>query len=207
MDNRLFFPATERNRDSIAEVLSRILLKRGYVLEIGSGSGEHGVVFQQLFPEITWQSSDPELIHRNSINAWINYKKLNFKMPKPLAIDVEKTPWKIPSKLKLSLQAIISINMIHIASWNCTKSLFSESGKLLKNGQLLILYGPFKIGNKHISQSNDLFDRSLKKQNKNWGVRDLAKVSDEASKSGFIKDEIICMPANNLTVIYRKLFS
>ena len=204
MDNRLFFPATERNKDSIAEVLSRILLKRGYILEIGSGSGEHAIKFQKCFPELTWQSSDPELVHRKSISSWIEHEELNFKMPQPLDIDVEKIPWEIPSELMLSLQGIISINMIHIASWNCTKSLFHESGKLLKNGQFLMLYGPFKICNKHISQSNLLFDSSLKMQNKLWGVRDLGEVSEEATKNGFIEEEVISMPANNFSVIYRK---
>ena len=205
MDNRLFFPATRRNRESIGELLSRILPREGSILEIGSGSGEHGVVFQKRFPEITWQSSDPELIHRNSISSWIEHHELNFKMPQPLVIDVEKTPWQIPSELLLSLKGIISINMIHIASWNCTKSLFRESGELLKNGQFLLLYGPFKIGNKHISHSNDLFDISLKMQNKLWGIRDLREVSEEATKSGFIKEQSIRMPANNLSVIYRKI--
>ena len=205
MDNRLFFPATERNKDSIAEVLSRILLKRGYILEIGSGSGEHGVEFQKCFPEITWQSSDPEIIHRNSISSWIDHEELNFKMPQPLDIDVEKIPWEIPSELLLSIQGIISINMIHIASWNCTISLFNESGKLLKNGQFLMLYGPFKIGGKHNSQSNELFDISLKMQNESWGVRDLGEVSQEANKNDFIEEELISMPANNFSVIYRKV--
>ena len=205
MDNRLFFPATERNRDSIRKVLSRILLKKGFILEIGSGSGEHGVVFQKYFPEITWQTSDPKKIYRNSISSWIDHEKLNLKMPPPLDIDVEKTPWKIPDELMHSLQGIISINMIHIASWNCTKLLFRESGKLLKKGQFLMLYGPFKIRNKHISQSNGLFDISLKKQNKFWGVRDLGEVSEEACKNGFIKEDLIVMPANNYSVIFRKV--
>ena len=205
MDNRLFFPATERNKDSIAEVLSRILLKRGYILEIGSGSGEHAIKFQKCFPELTWQSSDPELVHRKSISSWIEHEELNFKMPQPLDIDVEKTPWKIPSELLFSLQGIISINMIHISSWNCTKSLFKESGKLLKNGKFLLLYGPFKIENKHTSQNNDLFDNSLKLQNKSWGVRDLEEVNEEATKNGFIQEELISMPANNFSVIYRKV--
>ena len=207
MDNRLFFPATHRNRKAIREVLERILLKRGFILEIGSGSGEHGVVFQKFFPEITWQTSDPELIHRKSISSWIEYEELNFLMPQPLDIDVEKSPWQISSEMKLSLQGIISINMIHKSSWNCTKSLFKESGKLLKKGKFLILYGPFKICNKHISQSNDLFDSSLKMENKLWGVRDLGEVSEEAKKNGFIQEEIISMPAKNFSVIYRKVFS
>ncbi len=205
MDNRLYFPATDRNREFIEEVLSTILLTRGFILEIGSGSGEHGVVFQKNFPEITWQSSDPELIHRNSISSWIDHAELNLKMPQPLDIDVEKIPWEIPSELMLSLQGIISINMIHIASWNCTTSLFKESGKLLNNGKFLMLYGPFKIDNKHISQSNALFDRSLKVQNKSWGVRDLREVSKEATKNGFIEEKLIRMPAYNFSVIYRKV--
>ena len=205
MDNRLFFPATKRNRESIGEVLSKTLVTKGSILEIGSGSGEHAIKFQKCFPGIIWQSSDPELIHRNSISSWIDHEKLNFKMPQPLDIDVEKIPWKIPSELLLSIQGIISINMIHIASWKCTKSLFNESGKLLKNGQFLMLYGPFKIGNKHISQSNELFDSSLKMQNKSWGVRDLGEVSAEATKNGFIEEELIRMPANNFSVIYRKV--
>ena len=204
MDNRLFFPSTERNRESIGKVLSRILQPRGCILEIGSGSGEHGVIFQKFFPEITWQSSDPELIHRKSISSWIDHEELNLKMPQPLDIDVEKIPWEIPSELLNSIQGIISINMIHIASWNCTKSLFNESGKLLKNGQFLMLYGPFKICNKHLSQSNELFDSSLKLKNQSWGVRDLGDVSEEASNNGFIEEELIHMPANNLLVIYRK---
>ncbi len=101
-------------------------------MEIGSGSGQHGVVFQKRFPEIIWQTSDPQLLHRKSINSWIEYEDLNKKMPQPLEIDVEKIPWKVPLKLAHSLQGIVSINMIHVANWSCTISLFRESRQLLK---------------------------------------------------------------------------
>ena len=205
MDNRLFFPATKRNKTFIGDVLSRIIQKNGSILEIGSGSGEHGVAFQKRFPETIWQTSDPDLRHRQSISSWILYEKLNMKMPQPLAIDVEITPWEISSALALSLQVIVSINLIHISSWNCTRSLFTESGKLLSNGKYLMLYGPFKIGNEHISQSNYLFDKSLKMQNTKWGVRNLDKVNEEAYNNGFAQKELICMPANNLSIIYRKV--
>ena len=205
MDNRLFFPAAKRNKTFIGDVLSRIIQKNGSILEIGSGSGEHGVAFQKRFPETIWQTSDPDLRHRQSISSWILYEKLNMKMPQPLAIDVEITPWEISSALALSLQVIVSINLIHISSWNCTRSLFKESGKLLSNGKYLMLYGPFKIDNEHISQSNYLFDKSLKMQNKNWGVRNLDEVNKEAYNNGFAQKELICMPANNLSIIYKKV--
>ena len=205
MDHRLFYPATQRNKICIGDVLSKISLKKGFVLEIGSGSGEHGVEFQKRFPEIIWQTSDPEIEHRKSIISWIDHEKLNIKMPKPLEIDVRKIPWPIPQKLVDTLQVIISINMVHIAPWECTESLFEESGKLLNYGKFLILYGPFKIDDKHISESNKLFDKSLKIQNSDWGLRNLEEVNKQASINGFQQKQIIKMPANNLTLIYKKV--
>ena len=204
MDNRLFFSATQRNRDCIGDVLSRVI-KKGYVLEIGSGSGEHGVAFQKRFPEIIWQASDPILMHRKSISSWIEYENLTKKMPQPLEIDVEKIPWHIPLRLANSLQGIVSINMIHVAHWSCTVALFRESGKLLKEGQFLILYGPFKIGNKHTSQNNYFFDNSLKIKNDSWGIKNLEEVFDESKKYGFYQENVIKMPANNFSIIYRKV--
>ena len=177
----------------------------GAFLEIGSGSGEHGVEFQKRFPNIIWQTSDPEILHRKSISSWIDHEKLNEGMPQPLSINVEVTPWEIPSELVLELQGIISINMIHVASWNCTKSLFKESGKLLKYGRFLMLYGPFKISKKHISKSNYLFDKSLKSRNSKWGLRNLEEVNHEGIVNGFHQEDVIKMPNNNLSVIYRKV--
>ena len=74
LDKRLFFSATQRNREFIGDVLSRIIKRYGFILEIGSGSGEHGVFFQKRFPEIIWQTSDPDLLHRQSIISWIEYE-------------------------------------------------------------------------------------------------------------------------------------
>ena len=205
MDNRLFFAATQRNRDFIGDVLSKFLKKDGSILEIGSGSGEHGVFFQKRFSEIIWQTSDPNLIHRKSIIAWIEYEDLKNIMPLPLNLDVENIPWKIPCKLADSLQGIVSINMLHVAKWTCTIALFRGAGRLLKKGQFLILYGPFKIDNKHTSQSNYFFDNSLKMQNKLWGIRNLEEVTDEAKKNGFFQEETIRLPANNFSIVYKKV--
>jgi len=179
--------------------------KEGFILEIGSGSGEHGVVFQKRFPEIIWQTSDPDLLHRKSIISWIEYEELNEKMPQPLELNVENIPWKIPLKLAHSLQGIVSINMIHVAKWASTIGLFKGAGKLLKNGKFLVLYGPFKIGDKHTSQSNYFFDNSLRMQNEFWGIRNLEEVKNEAKKNGFFQEYVINMPANNFLIIFRKV--
>ena len=204
MDNRLLFPAVKRNNKFI-EQLSKILIKNRTVLEIGSGSGEHGVIFQKRFPDIIWQTSDPEYIHRKSIIAWIEYEKINGKMPKPLDIDVTICPWNIDIKSRNYFKVIVSINMIHIAPWCCTQSLFAESGRLLTRNQFLFLYGPFKIKNKHTSESNYLFDASLKIQkNKNWGIRNVENIIEEASNNGFNIEDLISMPSNNFSLIFRR---
>ena len=204
MDNRLFFAATQRNRYFIGDVLSKIIKKNGSILEIGSGSGEHAVVFQKRFPEIIWQTSDPDKLHRKSIISWIEYEDLNKKMPQPIELDVENIPWRIPLQLALALQGIVSINILHVSPWSCTIALFRESGRLLMKGQFLLLYGPFKIGNMHTSQSNYFFENSLKMKNDLWGIRNLEQVTDEAKKNGFFQENIISMPANNFSIVYRK---
>ena len=202
-DYRLNFPATTRNRESIAAVLSNYISPNSFLLEIASGSGEHGVFFQKKFPSITWQTSDPELVHRNSINSWIMHEGLYSKMPKPLDIDVEMRPWSINNRLAALIKGIVCINMIHISPWSCTRSLFEESKKYLDQSNFLMLYGPFLRKEKQTSESNLNFDQSLKIQNPLWGLRNLEDVNVIASENGFNLDNVIDMPANNLSVIYR----
>ena len=168
-------------------MLSKIIKDYSSILEIGRGSGDHGVFFQNRFPEIIWQTSNPKSVYRKSISCWIKYEELNWKMPQPIVLDVQKVPWEIPMNLVHSLLGIVSINMIHVAQWSCTVSLFRESGKLLNKGKFLMLYGPFKINKKHTSQSNNCFDNSLKLQNDLWGIRNLEDVSDEDKKFGFLQ--------------------
>ena len=202
-DDRLNFPATTRNRESIAAVLSNYISPNSLLLEIASGSGEHGVFFQKKFPSITWQTSDPELVHRKSINSWIMHEGLYSKMPEPLDLDVEMRPWSINNRLGALIKGIVCINMIHISPWSCTRSLFQESKKYLDQYNFLMLYGPFLSKEKQTSESNLNFDQSLKIQNPLWGLRNLEDVNDIASENGFNLDNVIDMPANNLSVIYR----
>ncbi len=203
-DDRLNFPSTLSNRDCIADVLRKYLPDNGVILEIASGSGEHGVFFQNLFPSIVWQTSDPELVHRKSIISWIVHKGLSSKMPDPLDIDVEQRPWPITNKVRSLIEGIVCINMIHISSWSCTEALFEESKNHLNKNQFLMLYGPFFRKDKQTSESNLNFDQSLKLQNRLWGIRDLDRVNEVAFQNEFILEQLIEMPANNLFVLYRQ---
>ena len=203
LDNRLNFTATTRNRNSIAAVLSKYISPNSLYLEIASGSGEHGVFFQGKFPSIIWQTSDPELVHRKSINSWIKHEHLSLKMPEPLDLDVEIRPWPITTQLKSLIKGIVCINMIHISPWTCTKALFEESKSYLVKNNFLMLYGPFLTTKIKTSKSNLNFHQSLKLQNPLWGLRQLDAVNKLAFENGFKQDEVIEMPANNLSVIYR----
>ncbi len=203
LDNRLNFPATTKNRDSIARVLSDYISPDSLFLEIASGSGEHGVFFQKTFPSIIWQTSDPELVHRQSINSWIKHEGLFFKMPKPLDIDVEKRPWPITNQIRSLIKGVVCINMIHISPWSCTKALFNESKNYLNHNNFLMIYGPFIRKDVQTSDSNLNFDQSLKFQNPLWGIRHLDEVNKVAFMNGFVQEKVIEMPANNLSVIYR----
>ena len=196
-DPRLDFPATRRNGQAIFDVLRRVLPKQGQVLEIGSGSGQHITAFAAALPHLKWQASDPDPRHRASVDAWARFAGLD--MPPALALDVTARPWPI-----VGADAVLSANMIHIAPWAACLGLLAGAGDILPEGGLLYLYGPFKIDGRHTADSNARFDASLRAQDPSWGVRDLDQVAAESAKHGLSLIEQIDMPANNLSVIFRK---
>ncbi|WP_115025226.1 DUF938 domain-containing protein [Synechococcus sp. UW69] len=204
MDQRLFFPATERNRRPIGDLLSQLLPAAGAVLELASGSGEHAVCFQQRFTNLLWQASDPDPDHRASIDAWIRHQGLSNVMPAALNLDVEERPWPLPQTIGASLNAVVCINLLHISPANCTNAVLEESAVLLPSGAPLIIYGPFMRNGAHTSASNAAFDRSLRERNNQWGLREVSLVTSLAASAGFKTDDVVPMPANNLTLVLRR---
>ena len=207
MNQRLFFPATVRNREPILKVLSDFLPETGVVLEVASGSGEHAVQFQKQFPNILWQSSDRNINHLKSITAWIEFENLKEKMPEPFNLNVENKPWQLPKKIVTPFSAIVCINLLHVSPWRCTKILFQESRRHLYENSPIIIYGPFKRNGDHTSNSNKDFDKILRRENMEWGIRNLEDVKEQALYNGFNEVAIIEMPANNLSIILKKIFN
>ena len=204
MDQRLFFPATERNRGPIGDLLKQLLPGSGAVLELASGSGEHAVFFQQRFPHLRWQASDPDPDHRASINAWIQHQGLSQVMPAALNLDVEHRPWPLPQNLQGAVKAVVCINLLHISPASCTDAVLEESALLLPSGAHLIIYGPFRRNGAHTSASNAAFDQSLRERNHQWGLRELNQVTAIAAKAGFKTENVVSMPGNNLTLVFQR---
>ena len=190
-------PAAERNKQPILEVLQRVLPAAGIVLEVASGTGQHVVHFAQSLPKLSWQPSEPDGRLRAAIAARIADAALANVRP-PLALDVLEKPWPLAR-----VDAIVCINMIHIAPWAAALALFAEAGRLLHARAPLVLYGPYRRGG-HTAPSNEAFDASLRSRNPEWGVRDLDEVERVASGSGFALQETVDMPANNLTVVFQR---
>jgi hypothetical protein len=198
-DARRFAPAVARNKAAITEVLTRHLPQAGVVLEIASGSGEHALHFAAQFPALIFQPSDPDAACRASIAAWQGEAQHANLLP-PLALDVMAETWPVQRA-----DVVLCINMIHIAPWGVTGALMRGAARLLPAGGLLILYGPFRQGGQHTAPSNAEFDASLRAQDAGWGVRDLEAVAAEAEIAGFAAPLIEAMPANNLSLIFRRL--
>lgn len=199
-DARRHAPATQRNREPILAVLRQELpASGGCLLEVASGSGEHAVFMASRLPGWVWQTSDADPDARASIRAWAAAEGL--ELPAPLAIDAQNdAAWPTGP-----FQAMLCINMIHIAPWAAGIGLFTAAGRLLPTGAPLILYGPYKRDGQHTADSNAAFDADLQARDPRWGVRDLGDVAALAATHGFGAPVVHEMPANNLTVIFRKL--
>ena len=201
-DVRLDFPATGRNQEVILDVLKEALPKSGAVLEVASGSGQHITYFAQQIPQLKWQPSDIEAAARASIDAWRNEMGVTEAVHTPIDLDARVDIWSL-GHIK-DLNAIMSINMIHISAWEACLGLLKNASRVLPAGGVLYLYGPFKVGGFHIAPSNAEFDLSLQSQNPSWGVRNLDDVAEEALKQNFQLMKTIRMPANNFSVIFHK---
>lgn len=197
-DARRHAPAAARNREPILAVLRRHLPETGLVLEVSSGTGEHAVHFAAALPGLTWQPSDPDPDARASIAAWAAEAGLPNLRP-PLALDAATEDWPVARA-----DAVLCINMIHIAPWAAGLGLLRGAARRLPPGGPLILYGPYRRGGRHTAPSNAAFDAGLRAQDPRWGVRNLEAVAEAAAATGFGPPSVEEMPANNLTVVFRR---
>lgn len=194
-------PAVARNRGPIGDVLLPLLPASGLVLEIASGTGEHAVHFACRAPHLVWQPSDPTPEARASVAAWIAAEGLANIRP-PLALDAAAEDWPVGR-----VDAVLCVNMLHISPWEATEGLMRGAAARLPDGGLLFVYGPFRQDGVPTAASNEAFDADLKRNNPRWGLRDLADVEACAARSGLRLVQVEQMPANNLSLAFRKVLA
>lgn len=195
---RGYAPAADRNVGPIVEVLRGVLPKSGRAVEVASGTGQHVAAFAAAFPTLDWQPTDPDAEARTSIAAWTAHAGVGNVRP-PLALDVAAPDWE--RRLAGPFEAMLAINLIHIAPWAAVLGLFRGAATLLAPGGALYLYGPYLRAEGPNAPGNLAFDRALRAQNPAWGVRDLAEVVRAADAAGLALRGTVAMPANNLSLV------
>lgn len=197
-DQRRHAPATARNRDPILDVLRAVLPPSGLVLEVASGTGEHAVYFARNLPALQWQPSDPSPDALASIGAWRDTEGLG-NLAAPVLLDAGAEDWPLAHA-----DAVVCINMIHISPWEAAEGLMRGAARLLGPGAPLVLYGPFLRQGSEIEPSNAAFDADLRRRDPRWGLRSIEDVTALAAAEGLALERVVEMPANNLTVVFRR---
>lgn len=197
-DRRQFSPSAARNRDPILAVLQRVLPDAGLVLELGSGTGEHAVHFARHLPALRWQPSDADPAAMPSITDWVAYGALT-NVLSPLCFDLAAGPWPVAAA-----DAIVAINVLHYSPWESTPALFAGAAAVLPAGGVVYCYGPYRRAGVHTAPSNADFDDWLRSVDPRFAVRDLEALEAEAQRCGLRLDEVIDMPANNFSLVFRR---
>jgi len=197
-DEALTSPSVARNREPILAVLRQVLPQSGLVLEIASGTGEHAVHFAGALPTLTWQPTDPDEAALRSITAHRAAAGLP-NLLAPIFLDSSSPEWPVARA-----NAVVAINMVHISPWRATQGLMSGAGRVLPTGGVLYLYGAYKEHGMHTAPSNAAFDQDLRRRNPEWGIRDLEEVIGLAEGCGLSFHARITMPANNLSLVFRR---
>jgi len=195
---KLTWPAPERNKGPILEVLGRVLPRQGTVLEVASGTGQHVVHFARNLPELEFLPTEVQEENLASIQAWIDESGLtNVRAPKRL--DVTDATWDVAL-----VDAVFCANLIHIAPWECALGLLQGAACHLRPEGLLILYGPYRLGGEHTAPSNAEFDADLRRRDPRYGVRDVEAVASAARSLGLTFMERVKMPVNNQILVFAR---
>jgi hypothetical protein len=205
-EGRLQAPAFERNHEAIWGAISGFLADRaGDLLELGSGTGQHAATFARRTPGLTWWPSDIYDSHLTSIEAWRRHGGLE-NLRAPQRIDLMDADWTWTGETGSGgpLAGTLCINVLHISPWTVTENLMWGAGRFLQDDGRLFLYGPFKRDGAHTAPSNAAFDASLRAENPDWGVRDIADLRALAQKNGLALTEIAPMPANNMVLAFAR---
>lgn len=201
-DGRISSGLVTRNGPPVIKALEPLLReKSGVALEIGSGTGQHILTFAAAFPQLKWHPSEPDPVHRTSIDAWRAHQAA--PTGPALDLDAASTWWHKADLIALgSLDLILSLNVIHISPSITATRILQGAADRLGRGGLVAFYGPFSENGAHTGDGNAEFDRRLRAENPDWGLRDTRDLTEIAQDSGLDPHALIPMPANNRLLVF-----
>jgi SAM-dependent methyltransferase len=189
--------SSEQNQGPILEVLREVLASATRVLEIGSGTGQHAVHFGRHLPHLSWLPTDlPASLA--GIRMWLAEAGLPNVEP-PFALDVNDAVWPVGE-----VDAVFSANTAHIMDWSSVVAMLAGVGRLLPDGGVFALYGPFHYGGQATSPSNARFDAMLRARDPAMGVRNFEDLDAHARAAGLRLWRDFPMPVNNRTLVWLK---
>lgn len=201
-DGRRFSPSIGRNKDVVRDTFLVTMPRTGRILEIASGTGEHGAHITAAATTLSWTYSDIDPVSQASQSAW-RVHQAHDRLSGPMKLDTttdhwgqaeEQTPW----------DGLFCANMVHIAPFAAAKGLMAGAGRVLRPGGRLMIYGPFARQGA-IATSNAHFSEDLKRRDPRWGVRDLdLDILPLAEQAGLELIKTVDMPANNLSVVFQR---
>lgn len=204
-DQRRDEPTVHRNHEPIRALLSGYLDGvTAHGLEVGSGTGQHVVGFARAFPGMTWWPSDLEPVNLASIDAWRRDSGLD-NISAPVMIDAAQSDWRLGTSgmpPAQELAALIAINVLHISPWPVSQGLLAAAGRHLAPDGHLFVYGPFARNGAHTADSNAQFDMWLRRQNPEWGVRDIEDLEAQATSHGLALTQVADMPRDNFVLVF-----
>ena len=194
--HRPYSQACENNKKPILACLRELLAPGQRVLEIGSGSGQHGRYFAQQLPQVIWQCSDVAT-NLAGIETWREgYSGEN--LPAAVELDVRAAQWNV-----VAPDLIFTANSLHIMAWSAVQALFYQLEKFTPHSQRLCIYGPFNYAGLYTSDSNAQFDQWLAQRNPDSAIRDFEAVDELAVAAGYALERDYEMPANNRLLVWR----
>lgn len=195
--NKPYAESCEQNREPILSVLGAALKDSRAVLEIGSGTGQHAVAFAAQMPQLIWYTSDCQDNHVG-INMWLDEAGLaNVRSPRVL--DVTQETWP-----NIAVDAVFSANTAHIMHYPEVEAMLAGVGRILPQGGIFLVYGPFNYGGRYTSDSNARFDQWLKARDPQSGIRNFEDLDKLANQAGMVLKNDYTMPANNRILHWQK---
>ena len=196
--NLPFSPAAERNQQPILDVLRPLCPKKGIVLEIASGTGQHASYFARQLPELTFLPTEVSPARLDTLNLRL-VAEGSPNLLSPQILDVTQADWPLAQA-----DIIVCVNMVHISPWAATLGLFAGAAKILAPEGFLLTYGPYRFSGVPLAPSNEAFDVGLRAQNPEWGIRSIVDLEAAAAAHNLVLAEVYPMPANNHTLIFRR---